>query len=72
MLVPAEKTLLKMTEGCIEGVVSCIKKELFYPSMQCFYYNRECEYLQLCKNDSEVTRSTFFQERKDYIPQPAE
>jgi len=68
MLVPAEKTLLKMTEACVAGVVGCIKDAKFHPSMSCFYYNRECEYLQLCKNDSQMTREAFFEERKDYLP----
>lgn len=65
----AEKNLLDMTLGCVTGVANDILSEKFYPSMQCFYYNRECEYLPLCKNDSEVTRKTFYEPRKEFYEQ---
>ena len=68
MPVPLESGLIPRTEECIKGVVRGIKEGLFYPSMQCYPYNRECEYLPLCKHDSEATREAFYTERKEYLP----
>jgi hypothetical protein len=65
-LVLAEKNLVQRTLDCINGVVDGVLNNRFYPSMQCHYYNRECEYLPLCKKDTELTRSTFYTQRKEF------
>ena len=66
MLIPAENRIQDMTEACILGVLDGIKHERFYPSMQCHYFNRKCDYLPLCKNDSKATREAFYEKRKEF------
>jgi len=65
MPIPAEKRLLANTEETIAGVVRDIKRADFYPSMQCFTYNRECDYYHLCYRYSERVVEEFYTE---YIP----
>ena len=68
MLVSAEKGLIQRTEECIQGVHESIQEGKFYPSMQCHYYNRACEYLPLCKNDTKETREAFYTKREEFLP----
>jgi hypothetical protein len=69
-MVLAEKGLIERTKACVHGVADNILNERFYPSMQCHYYKRECEYLPLCKNDSERTREAFFEKRVEFYNKP--
>jgi len=64
----AEKQLGLMTEEMLEGVCEGIFNKRFFPSMQCFFYNRSCDFLPLCKNDSKQIREAFFEPRPDVIP----
>ena len=65
-MVLAEKSLLDRTVKCVNGVADGILNNRFYPSIQCHYYNRECEYLPLCRNDTPQTRSTFYRQRVEF------
>ncbi len=67
MFIPAERQLYDMTEKCVNGIYQGIKNEIWYPSMNCFFYNRECKYLPLCKNDSPQIRKDFYKERVDFL-----
>jgi len=71
MMVLAEKVLIDRTKQCVEGVFDGIKNQRFYPSMQCHFYNRECDYLPLCKNDTPNTREAFYEKRVDFFQKPA-
>lgn len=53
----------------VKGVCRSIEREDLYPSMQCYTYNRECEYKILCEHDSPASRS-FFVKRESPIHQP--
>jgi hypothetical protein len=66
VLVLAEKSLVTRTTECIKGVADGILSKRFYPSMQCHFYNRECEYLPLCKNDTQNTREAFYTHREEF------
>jgi len=70
--VLAEKSLEAMTEGMLRGVYEGIVNARFYPSMQCFFYNRQCDFLPLCKNDSPQMRESFYEHREEVIPQNEE
>jgi len=67
MLVPKERLLVQMTLDCVHGAFDTISHERFYPTMQCFYYNRQCEYLPLCKGGTEQMKKDFYTERKDIL-----
>lgn len=69
-IVLAEKNLLSRTQECVYAVADGILNQRFYPSMQCHYYNRECEYFPLCKNDTEATREAFFTKRVEFYDKP--
>ena len=69
-IILAEKGLIQRTLQCVNGVWDGIKNERFYPSMQCHYFNRECDFLPLCKNDSERTREAFYSPRTEFYNQP--
>lgn len=58
------KKVTKRALEVFEGVARSIKRGDFYPSGQCFTYNRECEYLVLCNNDSKENREAFFETGK--------
>lgn len=45
---------------CMEGVARDIKRGDFYPTCDCFTYNRECDYAPLCNFDSPEVRQNFF------------
>ena len=63
-----EKTLEGLTEAMLKGVYEGITQERFEPSMQCFTYNRACDFLPLCKNDNKKTREAFYEHRPDEVP----
>lgn len=63
-----ERHLGPMVEEMLIGVYEGITKRRFYPSMLCIQYSRECEYLSLCKGDSQRVREMFFTPRPDVIP----
>lgn len=69
-MVLAEKGLIDRTIQCVRGVADGILNERFYPSLMCHYYNRECEYLPLCKHDSEATREAFYEGRVEFYNKP--
>ena len=66
--VLTEKNLRGMTESMLCHTYTGVNEERFGCSMNCFTYNRECEYLTLCKYDSPQIRESFFKERPDVIP----
>lgn len=49
----------------VEGVCRDIQRGDFYPSSNCFSYQRECDYLHLCNYDSPEVREVFYQKRKE-------
>jgi len=49
----------------VEGVYRSISRGDFYPSCDCYSYNRECEYMVLCEHDSPSVREQFFVPRKE-------
>lgn len=57
--------LIKRTLKTIEGVVRDIKRGDFYPSGNCFFYNKLCEYIHLCNFDSPDVRKNFYQPIED-------
>lgn len=70
VLVLAEKSLVERTLECVKGVADGILQKRFYPSMECHFYNRECEYLPLCKNDTTNIRNDFYEPRVEFFDQP--
>lgn len=67
MPIPKERHIEEMTLRCLEGTYKGITDEVWYPSMNCFTYNRSCEYLPLCKHPSEKTKQDFYTERKEVV-----
>lgn len=63
-----EKSLRTMTESMLEHVYTGITQERWGCSMNCFPYNRECEFLPLCKHDDPAIRKAFYEYRPDTIP----
>jgi len=59
--MPINLKLIKRCLQTVEGVYRDIKRGDFYPSNNCFMYNRECEYIHLCNFDSEETRKSFYE-----------
>lgn len=49
----------------IEGVCKEIAREEYFPSSNCFGFNRECDYKMLCEYDTPEVRQAFYQERKE-------
>ena len=70
--VQAERGLEQLTWDCINGVHAALEREDYHPSMSCFYYNRSCEYLSLCKGVTQHTLNTFFEKRDPFLPEPEE
>uniref|UniRef100_A0A6M3KF08 Putative PD-(D/E)XK nuclease superfamily protein n=1 Tax=viral metagenome TaxID=1070528 RepID=A0A6M3KF08_9ZZZZ len=66
--VLAEHHLSDLTERMLKGVYEGIKNERFHPSMQCISYNRQCDYMPLCRQDSKRVREAFYEHRPDTIP----
>lgn len=66
--VLTEKNLREMTESMLHHVFTGITEKRFGCSMNCFVYNRECEYLTLCKHDSPQIRESFYENRPDVLP----
>jgi hypothetical protein len=59
-MVLFERSLEDRTMQCVKGVHSRIIARDFYPSLNCFQYNRACDYSPLCRNDNPRTREEFF------------
>lgn len=67
MLVPRERLLVDMTMRTVQGAYDDIVHERWAPSMQCFFYNRQCDYLALCKGGTEQLKRDFYTTRKDVL-----
>ncbi len=66
--VLTEKSLRPMTESMLKHVYEGVMSERFECSMNCFVFNRECEFLPLCKHDDPKIREAFYEYRPDVIP----
>jgi hypothetical protein len=69
-MILAERSLIQRTTDCLNGVADGILSERFYPSMECHYFNRECDFLPLCKHDSIATREAFYERRTEFYNKP--
>lgn len=47
----------------VKGVIRSIRRKDFYPSNDCFVYNRSCDFRPLCDHDSKETREAFYKPR---------
>lgn len=63
-----ERHLEGMTESMLSHVYEGITEKRFGCSMNCFYFNRECEFLALCKNDAKQIREAFYEHRPETLP----
>lgn len=51
---------MKCVKGVSEDIRRCEETRIWYPSCNCFMYNRECEYKMLCEHDSKRVREEFY------------
>ena len=52
--------MLRCVEGVAADIHKCMETKRWYPSCNCFLYNKECEYKMLCEHDSKRTREEFY------------
>jgi hypothetical protein len=54
----------------LKGVARDIKNKDFYPSSNCYYFNKPCEFLALCNYDCEETRNAFYKTKAPLYTKP--
>lgn len=57
--------LIERTKETIQGVARTIKRGDFFPSIDCYYGNSECDYQLLCKKDTPERRRAFYTSRRE-------
>ena len=59
------RAAIKRMLQTVDGVYRDIQRGDFYPSSNCFTYNRECAYRLLCNNDTKAVREQFYTVREN-------
>jgi hypothetical protein len=64
--------MLLTIKGVFEDIKQCEESGVWYPSCDCYHFNRECEYTLLCNHDSERVRCGFYTQYKNDVVEPEE
>lgn len=66
MPAPRQEWVVENAKKTVYGVVRSINRGDFYPTQsECIGWNRECDYLKLCSNDTPATREAHYQSRTE-------